>query len=659
MAQCLFIAHSRLDAAAVAELVADARALDYSVVLDDELPGGDTWWQAVLGKMEHADAFVYAVSADSLDSEACKAQHRYAEDLGLPSVPVVVGGGVADALVPPDLARLQRVDYREASRRQMAALYRAIEGLPPAARRPATRPGVPGSVEADVRHEAAAAYLEPARLIALVRQLETLADAGVAPGDLQPAITALRERDDLTVKADQRLTALVDRTGGSEHGGHALTSDPPGPGDERAVAAGRPRRIFVSYSRADVHAVSTLAADLRAAGFEVWLDQELPGGMEWWEEVLARIRQSDAFVIATSETALASRACHAELEYARDLGKPVLAVAVGDAGEQHAALAGVTACEYREPAKDRLAAIISSFHAARTPPLPDPLPAPPPVPATYLFDIRSQIRAPQVLRPDEQMAIVEQLERYQAEDVPRRDIAQLVGEMRDRDDLTVPASRALDALHAGGGAAPAPAEPAGAPQPPRRRTRRARTPKSSPPPAPAPTAPPPTASKPARPRRWRRGVAVVGALAALAAAGGIGLAASSQDGGTATTTTRFTPGPTPTTFVPAPAAFSGIDGETTARWITGGVEYAAALAVRGASGTALVRYFNGAAWVDVAQALRLVDWGDGWAEYAGSDPTIAGLPAATYVPDNFVFVDSGAGWYVDEVCSQGFCSPAG
>lgn len=152
---------------------------------------------------------------------------------------------------------------------------------------------------------------------------------------------------------------------------------------------------------------------------------------------------------------------------------------------------------------------------------------------------------------------------------------------------------------------------------------------------------------------------MVGALAALATAGGIGLAASGQDGGTATTTTRFAPGPTPTTFVPAPAAFSGIDGETTARWITGGVEYAAALAVRGASGTALVRYFNGAAWVDVAQALRLVDWGDGWAEYAGSDPTIAGLPAATYVPDNFVFVDSGAGWYVDEVCSQGFCSPAG
>ena len=113
MPQRLFVAHSRTDRSTVGELIRAARSLGYAVALDDRLPGGSAWWSEVLERVARAEVFVYAVSGASLDSEVCRAQHTYAGGLGIPALPVVVGEGVADSLVPPDLARLQRVDYRD------------------------------------------------------------------------------------------------------------------------------------------------------------------------------------------------------------------------------------------------------------------------------------------------------------------------------------------------------------------------------------------------------------------------------------------------------------------------------------------------------------------------------------------------------------------
>ena len=38
----------------------------------------------------------------------------------------------------------------------------------------------------------------------------------------------------------------------------------------------------------------------------LWLDQELPGGAAWWDEVLRKIREADAVVFAQSMSALQS-----------------------------------------------------------------------------------------------------------------------------------------------------------------------------------------------------------------------------------------------------------------------------------------------------------------------------------------------------------------
>ena len=68
----------------------------------------------------------------------------------------------------------------------------------------------------------------------------------------------------------------------------ALTARPDTPTwctDAAASRDNRPmsRQILLSYAREDVAVVAEMTADLRALDHEVWLDQDLGGGQDWWD----------------------------------------------------------------------------------------------------------------------------------------------------------------------------------------------------------------------------------------------------------------------------------------------------------------------------------------------------------------------------------------
>jgi len=86
--------------------------------------------------------------------------------------------------------------------------------------------------------------------------------------------------------------------------------------------------LFVSYTRTDRLRAGHLSQDLRMAGHEVWLDTELSAAGTWWDTILNQIGGSDAVIAVVSRSSLRSRACHAELEFAARLGRPILAVTV-------------------------------------------------------------------------------------------------------------------------------------------------------------------------------------------------------------------------------------------------------------------------------------------------------------------------------------------
>src|SRR5512142_2521624 len=84
---------------------------------------------------------------------------------------------------------------------------------------------------------------------------------------------------------------------------------------------------FISYSRANSNFAVRLAKDLKAAGFDVWLDQlDIPTGARWDDEIERALEKSSIFLIILSPESIESQNVKDEVGYAIDGGKSILPV---------------------------------------------------------------------------------------------------------------------------------------------------------------------------------------------------------------------------------------------------------------------------------------------------------------------------------------------
>ena len=447
----IFIAASRASAGLIAPLVEDARSLGYLVYLDRSVPGGSAWWRETIGALARADAFVYAVSRSSLDSDQCRIELEHASALRKPILPVLVEDGVSDVELPSSLGKIQRVDYRTANENAMAELFGALDGFtvaaPPEPSPP--MPDPPRDFQTDLRDALAHTdYLGPAAQSEVSSQVRLCIEEGYSLSELMPIIEQFRARTELTLRLSRQLDEmqreLTERA--------PYVANWPEPGEEPdGVNEGNAdvRSVFLSYSRSQQSAVTSLVGDLRRLGFTVWYDQNLPGGQQWWEQVLHQIRDSEAFVFAADAAALRSRACLLELDYAVALRKPAARFDLQTnlhLGSVSDSFADVAVCSYSPGDKLSIAQIARTLRRLSKVSLPDELPPPPMVPATYIFDVGTQIRSRRDLRPEEQQAVISQLDQYVEEGVPPADLRRFLTEFSRRDDITVDISHKVLAL---------------------------------------------------------------------------------------------------------------------------------------------------------------------------------------------------------------------
>jgi TIR domain-containing protein len=234
--------------------------------------------------------------------------------------------------------------------------------------------------------------------------------------------------------------------------------------------------IMLSYSRKDEAVVKALARDLEAAKRQVWFDHNLVGGDAWWDSILRNIRSATVFLFALSDASLHSKPCRLELDYAFDLGRPIVPVRVGPVHSLRASpLAALQIVDYSlDNARSGFAVLAAvDDAAARERPLPDPLPPAPPIPFGYLLAIGRQIDSAE-LSLTEQLAAVDQLRRAlgeETEESVQRDIVSMLKNLSSKPWTAKRIEREVAALlyaygpgavpEAGGeGAGPAAVEPA-------------------------------------------------------------------------------------------------------------------------------------------------------------------------------------------------------
>ena len=84
-------------------------------------------------------------------------------------------------------------------------------------------------------------------------------------------------------------------------------------------------QVFISYSRRDLDFVEQLAADLKAAGLNVWYDLSgLEGGSRWSRELEKAIRESQYVLVVLSPDSVSSKWVEEEFLFASELNKKTI-----------------------------------------------------------------------------------------------------------------------------------------------------------------------------------------------------------------------------------------------------------------------------------------------------------------------------------------------
>jgi len=174
------------------------------------------------------------------------------------------------------------------------------------------------------------------------------------------------------------------------------------------------RKVFISYARENRPDIEQLVEQLDVLGCQTWIDSSLHGGQNWWDEVLRRIADCEAFIPIISRGALNSVACQREFDWAENLGKPVLPVAVEPPPTalprrfSERQIVDYSDRGDRDRAALKLAGGLAALPAA--PSLPEPLPEAPAAPLSYLTDLIDLVSQPTSLDHNQQREILVQLE---------------------------------------------------------------------------------------------------------------------------------------------------------------------------------------------------------------------------------------------------------
>ena len=236
--QKLFISYNR-DSLDAVKALADDLAEEADPWFDQELTGGQRWWDSILARIRDCHTFVFALTPGSLESQACCRECDYARQLGKPVLPVLLSDKVTFDDLPAALAQIQGVDYQAQDKRAYVALMRALAGLPAPPPLPdplPLPPPVPISYIVSLKERIdSEAPLEYADQITLTLELRDRFRAGRPAEEIVPLLERLKRRDDLLARVGRDIDTVLDEIATRE----TATAPRKRMGKKEAVAAVR------------------------------------------------------------------------------------------------------------------------------------------------------------------------------------------------------------------------------------------------------------------------------------------------------------------------------------------------------------------------------------------------------------------------------------
>jgi hypothetical protein len=216
----VFVSYSRNNLDVVRQLIQDMKAIGVDAWHDETLAGGQHWWDTILANIRGCDIFIFALSPESIDSEACRSELEYVGQLGKIILPVLVADGVNLKVLSHPLNEIQVMDYRRCDKEAAFALVKSINTAPPAEPLPDPLPKppvVPVSYLSTLRERIDThSTLSAQDQITLLFELEAGIKEGRSQNEIRDLLLRLKRREDLlakvAIKVDAALKALDEGT---------------------------------------------------------------------------------------------------------------------------------------------------------------------------------------------------------------------------------------------------------------------------------------------------------------------------------------------------------------------------------------------------------------------------------------------------------------
>lgn len=211
----LFISYSSQDRPTVDALTTALRRAQQQVWFDQELGGGDSWWNKILEQIRNCEVFIVALSNNWLQSKPSQAELRYARALNRPILPVRIGD--VDSMRVNPLATLQIIDYREPTVDagiQLVTAVHALQSKPVPLPDPLPEePPVPFGYITRLGNQMAEKEISPQQQLQLLVELRSgLDEDGDDPsarGDIAQLLRMLRLRHDVTYRTRTEIDNVL------------------------------------------------------------------------------------------------------------------------------------------------------------------------------------------------------------------------------------------------------------------------------------------------------------------------------------------------------------------------------------------------------------------------------------------------------------------
>ncbi|MGH9428297.1 MAG: TIR domain-containing protein, partial [Terriglobia bacterium] len=213
-----FISYNRQDIETVKTLAKDLHDLGHSVWFDQDITGGQPWWNKILANVRECEIFVFALTPASLASHACMQELGYSHNLGKSILPILLSDKVNVSRLPSPLNEIQLLDYRRQDKDAFKGLDKAIKSLPSPEPLPDPLPDpppIPVSYLSTLREK-----IETTKLLSLEDQVGLVfklknrleEDHFQQEADeLRELLLRLRQRDDLLAKVAKDLDLVMAR----------------------------------------------------------------------------------------------------------------------------------------------------------------------------------------------------------------------------------------------------------------------------------------------------------------------------------------------------------------------------------------------------------------------------------------------------------------